>query len=103
MVEPINTSQARPRIVRPGEDTGIASGSPSAAGKTNLTAATPAGDSVSLSPAAQTVPAELKEAGPPMDLEIVKRIKDAIAEGKYPIDLEKITESLFQDYLELMG
>lgn len=104
MVEPINTSQARPRIVRPGEDTAVAGGGgPSAAGKANPATASPTGDSVSLSAAAQSVPAELKEAGPPMDLEIVKRIKDAIAEGKYPIDLEKITESLFQDYLELMG
>ena len=67
-------------------------------------AASPAtGDSVSLSAAAQSMPAELKDPSPPMDLEIVKRIKDAIAEGKYPIDLEKITESLFQDYLELVN
>jgi negative regulator of flagellin synthesis FlgM len=101
MVEPINTSQGRPRIVKPGEDIGIgAAGKPTAG--TVLPAAMPAaGDSVKLSASAQAVPAELKEAGPPMDLEIVKRIKDAISEGKYPIDLEKITESLFQDYLEL--
>lgn len=103
MVEPISTSPARPRIARPGEDIGIPA---KAAGTTEAksTAAAPAtGDSVSLSAASQTLPAELKDAGPPMDLEIVKRIKDAIAEGKYPIDLEKITESLFQDYLELVN
>ena len=29
------------------------------------------------------------------------KIKEAIAEGKYPIDLEKITDSLFENYLEL--
>lgn len=101
MMEPISTSQARPRLVRPGEDIGLpAKGTGKAA--TNAPVAVPAaGDSVTLSATAQTLPAELKDAGPPMDLESVKRIKDAIAEGKYPIDLEKITESLFQDYLEL--
>lgn len=105
MVEPINTSQGRPRIARPGEDIGTQASGAATAGAGLAPAAAPriAGDSVTLSAAAQTVPAELKEAGPPMDLEIVKRIKDAIAEGKYPIDLEKITESLFRDYLELMG
>lgn len=103
MVEPINTSQGRPRIARPGEDIGLSAGGAAAAGLASAAAPKAAGDSVTLSAAAQTVPAELKEAGPPMDLEIVKRIKDAIAEGKYPIDLEKITESLFRDYLELMG
>lgn len=103
MVEPISTSPARPRIARPGEDTGV---SAKAAGTTEArspVAAPATGDSVSLSAAAQSMPAELKDPSPPMDLEIVKRIKDAIAEGKYPIDLEKITESLFQDYLELVN
>lgn len=104
MVEPISTSPARPRISRPGEDIGLPA---KAAGMTDAkapSAVLPAGgDSVSLSAAARALPAGLKEAGPPMDLESVKRIKDAIAEGKYPIDLEKITESLFRDYLELMG
>lgn len=104
MVEPISTSQGRPRISRPGEDVGApAKGAGSAAAKSSTAASSAVGDSVSLSAAAQTMPAELKEAGPPMDLEIVKKIKDAISEGKYPIDLEKITESLFQDYMELVN
>ena len=104
MVEPISTSPARPRIARPGEDIGVpAKAAGTADAKSPVAAAPATGDSVSLSAAAQSMPAELKESSPPMDLEIVKRIKDAIAEGKYPIDLEKITESLFQDYLELVN
>lgn len=102
MVEPVNTSIARPRIVKPGEDIATSTvGTQSASAAKRAAGAT--GDSVTLSEAAQAMPAELKESGPPMDLEVVKKIKDAIAEGKYPIDLEKITDSLFQDYLELMG
>lgn len=99
MVDPISTSAARPRIARPGEEAGapvqgsIATGSAPAVGPA-------AGDSVTLSPAAQSLPAELK-GGPPIDLTIVAKIKEAIAEGKYPIDLEKITDSLFENYLEL--
>jgi anti-sigma28 factor (negative regulator of flagellin synthesis) len=36
-----------------------------------------------------------------MDIEIVRKIKEQIAEWKYPIDLEAITDSLFQSYREL--
>jgi negative regulator of flagellin synthesis FlgM len=57
---------------------------------------------VTLSPAAASLPDELKS-GPPIDLPIVAEIKEAIAQGKYPIDLEAITESLFENYLELVS
>lgn len=102
MVDPISTSVARPRISRPGEDAGLpvqgsAVGVPSTAVQTQ----TAAGDSVTLSPTAQALPEELK-GGPPVDLTIVTKIKEAIAEGRYPIDLEAITESLFENYLELV-
>lgn len=101
MVDPISTSAARPRIARPGEDAGLpvqgsAVAVPSAAGSTAT------GDSVTLSTTAQTLPEELK-GGPPMDLTLVAKIKEAIAEGKYPINLEAITESLFENYMELVS
>lgn len=99
MVDPISTSAARPRIARPGEDTAVPIQGSTANGSA-MAVGTAAGDSVSLSPAAQSLPAELK-GGPPIDLTIVAKIKEAIAEGKYPIDLEKITDSLFENYLEL--
>lgn len=99
MVDPISTSAARPRIARPGEDIAVPVPGSAAQGPASAVGSA-AGDSVSLSQAAQSLPAELK-AGPPMDLTIVAKIKEAIAEGKYPIDLEKITDSLFENYLEL--
>lgn len=100
MVDPISTSAARPRIVRPGDDAGLPVQG-SAAGVTQSAVQPPNGDSVSLSATAQAMPEELK-GGPPMDLTIVAKIKEAIADGKYPIDLEKITDSLFENYMELV-
>ncbi|MGP3697157.1 flagellar biosynthesis anti-sigma factor FlgM [Rhodobacter sp. NSM] len=58
------------------------------------------GETVDLSAASLATPEELR-AGPPVDLEMVQKIKDAIADGKYPIDLERITDALFADYLDL--
>jgi|GEM_PF-5511261 len=101
MVEPISTSAARPRITRPGEDAGLPVQGSAVSGASSAVS-TAAGDSVSLSPTAAALPDELKS-GPPVDLEIVAKIKEAIKEGKYPIDLEAITESLFENYLELVS
>ena len=36
----------------------------------------------------------------PLDMEKVSKIKNAIADGSYPIDLERISESLMQAYSE---
>ena len=36
----------------------------------------------------------------PLDMEKISKIKNAIAEGSYPIDLERISESLMQAYSE---
>lgn len=101
MVEPISTSAARPRISRPGEDAGLPVQGSAVAVPSTAVPTTAAGDSVTLSPTAQALPEELK-GGPPVDLTIVAKIKEAIAEGKYPIDLEAITDSLFENYLELV-
>lgn len=103
MVDPIIAS-GRPRIARPGEDIGTTANGLAHVATGKAGALKPAaGDVLSLSQTAQTLPSELQETSPPMDLEIVKRIKEAIAEGKYPIDLEAITDSLFQDFLDLRG
>lgn len=40
--------------------------------------------------------------GPPFDAENVSRIKQAISEGRYPLDPQRITDSIFQDYSALM-
>lgn len=102
MVDPISTSAARPRIVRPGEDAGLPVQGTAAGAAAPASVGVTKGESVSLSAAAQSLPEELK-GGPPMDLSIVAKIKEAISEGKYPIDLEKITESLFENYMELVS
>lgn len=44
-----------------------------------------------------TLVADLKEKGPPFDMEKVSRIKEALAEGSYPIDRGKLADRLFQD------
>jgi negative regulator of flagellin synthesis FlgM len=38
---------------------------------------------------------------PPLDIEAVVRIKEAIANGTYPIDLDQISDKLFENYLEM--
>ena len=38
---------------------------------------------------------------PPIDVEAVARIKDAIANGKYPVDLDKISDMLMDAYRDL--
>lgn len=70
---------------------------------TKPTRTAPAGavDAVSLSEAATALPSGL-DVGPPFDLEAVSKIKTAIAEGRYPIDVEKISSSLFESYRELV-
>lgn len=44
----------------------------------------------------------LAEKGPPFDVERVSRIKEALAEGRYPVDAGAISDSIFQDYSALM-
>ncbi|OUD10993.1 hypothetical protein BVC71_01440 [Marivivens niveibacter] len=46
-----------------------------------------------------SVPQELKQ--PPIELALVTKLQEQIANGDYPIDLDAITDSLFESYLEL--
>ncbi|MEL0024837.1 MAG: flagellar biosynthesis anti-sigma factor FlgM, partial [Alphaproteobacteria bacterium] len=43
---------------------------------------------------------QLAEA-PSIDMEAVKRIKDAIARGKYPIDVDRMSEALMDAYRDM--
>lgn len=103
MVEPVSHSAGKARIQRPSPDTpsvtgpGTQAAASRATGESAIFGAT---DSVALSAAAQSLPAALKS-GPPIDIETVTRIREAIAENRYPIDLNAITESLFQSFLEV--
>jgi len=38
---------------------------------------------------------------PPMNSEAVRRIKDAIARGEYPINVDRISEALMDAYREM--
>jgi len=38
---------------------------------------------------------------PPIDSEAVQRIKSAISAGKYPIDLDRVSDALLDAYLEI--
>ncbi len=44
----------------------------------------------------------LVDKGPPFNLETVSKIKKAIEDGNYPIDIDRITESLFQGHDDLL-
>lgn len=103
MVEPLSLAAGKARIQRPGNEAASATGngaSTSLSRTSQSSAAAAAGESVSISIAAQSLPDELKS-GPPIDIETVTRIREAIAENRYPIDLQAITESLFQSFLEV--
>ena len=58
-------------------------------------------DNVKVSDAASSkVVAQMAEA-PPINSEAVRRIKDAIARGEYPINVEQISEALMDAYREM--
>ena len=66
------------------------------------TGPSPAADAATISatPALQ-IGETLAAKGPPFDMESVARIKEAIAEGRYPIDTKAIAESLFAGLSDL--
>ena len=67
----------------------------------NRTAAPAASTNVKVSDAASSkVVAQMSEA-PPMNSEAVRRIKDAIARGEYPINVDRISEALMDAYREM--
>ncbi len=58
-------------------------------------------DNVKVSDAASSkVIAQMAEA-PPINSEAVRRIKDAIARGEYPINVDQISEALMDAYREM--
>ena len=64
--------------------------------------ATPSGhnNTVEKGIASQTVVAQLAKQ-PPVNSEAVNRIKQAISQGKYPIDVDQITDALMDAYRDL--
>ena len=104
MVEPVSYSAGKARLQRVGNDAGPMSGTSTGANPAATTAGLAslggASDMLSISAAAKAMPSELK-AGPPIDTDAVDRIRIAISENRYPVDLKAITEALFQNFLEI--
>ena len=58
-------------------------------------------DTVKVSEAASPQLVSQLSANPPIDTEAVSRIKNAIAEGRYPVDVELISDALMDAYRDL--
>ncbi len=58
----------------------------------------PLADTVKVSSAASSKAHQQLAEAPPIDNEAVRRIKDAIAQGKYPVDVDLISEALMDAY-----
>jgi negative regulator of flagellin synthesis FlgM len=104
MVEPVSYSTGKARLQRVGNDAGptpgTATGASAGATAAGIASLGGASDMLSISAAAKGMPSELK-AGPPIDMDAVDRIRVAISENRYPVDLKAITEALFQNFLEI--
>ena len=58
-------------------------------------------DTVKVSEAASPQLVSQLSANPPIDSEAVSRIKNAIAQGKYPVDVDLISDALMDAYRDL--
>ena len=67
------------------------------------TAAVTSGNSVKVSSAASAKAITQISEAPPVDGEAVRRIKEAIARGEYPINVERISDALMHAYREMKG
>ncbi|WP_417726995.1 flagellar biosynthesis anti-sigma factor FlgM [Roseovarius sp.] len=95
MVDSVNSSHAaRPRLMPVSTES-----APGGASGTRAHQPVSSVDSVKLSTSASIgVIERMVEQGPPFDAERVTRIKDAVANGNYPVDAKRIADSIFQDY-----
>lgn len=99
MVDAIKNTASRLDLqkARPGDTRNV----PSAPAQASAAAA-PAGI-VKVSDAASVkVVAQMAET-PPIDGEAVRRIKEAIARGEYPINVDRISDALMHAYREMKG
>ena len=97
MVNPVNKMVNRVDVQKT-RDIDVKSGGASAR---PVEAPTVSKDSVKVSDAASPQRVADISARAPIDSEAVSRIKDAIAQGKYPIDLDQISDALMDAYREL--
>lgn len=101
MVDSISQSGGMPGIKRTTADAASKVSGGVKAAATGAATSTPAsGDTMEISATSTALPQAL-QSGPPIEMELVTKLQERIAAGDYPIDLDAITESLFQSYLEL--
>jgi len=93
MVDAIKTTVNRLELTkgRAAEGRPANAGAPSAAASLSV-------DDVRVSEAASSKAQMQLAQTPPVDTEAVRRIKDAIARGAYPVDVERISEALMDAY-----
>lgn len=100
MVDSVN-NQLSARMRQPLSSTDTAGPNKASGGAARTAVGTPVGavDQVVLSDQVSNLQVqEMVQKGPPFDLERVTRIREAVAEGRYPVDSSAITEALFEDY-----
>jgi negative regulator of flagellin synthesis FlgM len=99
MIDFINNS-ARPNISTGGSQSGASASQVKSAQAAAPATASPEAE-VSVIGAKSTV-AELAKS-PPIDLEAVGKIKEAISRGAYPVDLDKVAEKLMESFIASNG
>lgn len=99
MVDSVNSSHAARQRLMPISTESAPGGASGARAHQPLSAV----DSVKLSTSASLGMIErMVDQGPPFDADRVTRIKDAVASGRYPVDAQRIADSIFQDYSAMM-
>ncbi len=96
MVDAIKTTVNRLELTkgRANDSRPANTGAPAAAGPSQV-------DDVMVSEAASPKGYTRLAEAPSIDVEAVRRIKDAIARGAYPIDVDRMSEALIEAYREM--
>ena len=101
MVESIKNLTKNLEVPRTSGNKSSSVGGSNSALSTSKVGDTSAGvDSVDISGSAATTLADFTRK-PPIDVETVSRIKDAIANGDYPIDLDAVADMLLDAYKDM--
>ena len=98
MVESIKNTVNRVEVQRGQERRAQAPNGGEVAARATIT---PAGDAAQLSKAASPQKVAMLAEKPPVDNAAVERIKTAIKQGRYPIDLDSISDALMDAYRDL--
>ena len=93
-IKSIVTNRVNTSVNKQSQGVNVGSSLVPATGKSSVESIDVKADSVKLAVADMA-------SNPPIDVEAVAKIKDAIANGKYPVDLDKISDMLMDAYRDL--